>query len=248
MRLLHGLGQHMPQRILKVFAAVLAGTVRKHREDCLHGLVEHGALVFHGALERLKLGNGGSLAHAELDAPVAQEVEHGDALCDADGMIGGELENAVTQANVLGALTGGSQERLRRWAVGVFFEEVVLNHPGVVVACAIGELQLRQRVVIELELAVLLPGPRQLQLVENAELHRLASTQSSRAAGSIAALVCSCICFLSTTARLNVRATRSGWPCLPTAFGVGRLSVGKNEASPRGQLPSLALPDPVRPL
>src|SRR5215471_4250818 len=100
----------MPQRVLKVFTAVLAGAVGKHWEDCLHGLVEHGALVLHGALERLKLCDGGALPHTELDPTVAQKVEHGDALCHADRVIGGELEDAVTQADVLGALTGGGQE------------------------------------------------------------------------------------------------------------------------------------------
>ena len=136
MRLLHRLGQHVAQRHVEVLAVMLAAAVLEHREDRLHGLVEHLALVLHGAAERLELGDRGALAHAELAAAVAEQVEHGDALGDAGGMVGGELEDAVAEADVLGALAGGGEERFRRRAVRVFLEEVVLDHPGVVVAAA----------------------------------------------------------------------------------------------------------------
>jgi hypothetical protein len=58
---------------------------------------------------------------------------------------------------------------LRR--VGVFFEEMVLHVPGVVVAEPVGELDLVQGVLVELPLIIQPPGTRQLQLVEDAELH-----------------------------------------------------------------------------
>ena len=168
-----GLGKHVSQRHVEILAVMLAGAVLEHREDGLHGLVEHGALVVHGAAERLELGDGSALAHAELDASVAEQIEHGDALGHTGGVVGGDLEDAVAEADLLCALAGGGEERLGRRAVGVFLEEVVLHHPGVVVAEPVGQLHLRQRVLIELELAVLLPRPRQLQLVEDAELHRV---------------------------------------------------------------------------
>src|SRR6202012_5004253 len=47
----------------------------------------------------------------------------------------------------------------------------MLHHPGVVVATAVGGLQLRQRILVEPELVTLHPGARQLQLIENAEFH-----------------------------------------------------------------------------
>ena len=59
---------------VEILAVVLAGAVLEHREDRLHGLVEHRALVLHGAAERLELGDGGALAHAELAAPVAEQM------------------------------------------------------------------------------------------------------------------------------------------------------------------------------
>ena len=118
-----------------------------------------------------QLGDRGALAHAELDAAVAEQIEHRDALGDAGGMIGGELEDAVAEPDVLGALAGGGEKRFRRRRVRIFLEEMMLHHPGVVVAAAVGEFELGQRVLIELQFAAGLPRPRQLQLVEDAEFH-----------------------------------------------------------------------------
>ena len=49
----------------------------------------------------------------------------------------------------------------------------MLDHPGVVVAELVGELELAQRILEELVFAVCSPGAGQLQFVENAELHDL---------------------------------------------------------------------------
>src|SRR5687768_15814825 len=54
----------------------------------------------------------------------------------------------------------------------VLLEKVMLDLPRVVVAELIRQLELRQRVVIQPPLTVRVPRTRQLQLVEDAELHR----------------------------------------------------------------------------
>ena len=126
------------------------------------------------------------LAHAELAAAVAQEVEHGDALGDARGMVGGELQDAVTQPDVLRALAGGAEEGLRRGTVRVLLEEVVLHHPGVVVAEPVGELHLGQGILIELVVAAGLPRPRQLQLIEDAKFHAYPPSSKSQFPATIA--------------------------------------------------------------
>ena len=77
----------------------------------------------------------------------------------------------MAEADAPRPLGGGAEEDLRRRAVRVLLQEVVLDHPRVVVAEPIGQLDLRQRVLVELVLAPLTPGPRQLLLVEDAELH-----------------------------------------------------------------------------
>ena len=64
-----------------------------------------------------------------------------------------------------------ARKRLGRRRMRVFLQEMVLDQPGMVVAQPVGELELGERVLVELVLAALLPGPRQLQLVENAEFH-----------------------------------------------------------------------------
>src|SRR5439155_3677830 len=134
-------------------------------------LLEHLALGLHVTAERRQFGDGGALTHAELDAAIAQEIEHRDALGDARGMIGGELEDAVAEPDVFGALAGGGEEGFRRRRMRIFLEEMMLHHPGIVIAEAIGGLELRQRVLIEPVLVAGLPRAWQLQLIEDAEFH-----------------------------------------------------------------------------
>jgi hypothetical protein len=55
--------------------------------------------------------------------------------------------------------------------VGIFLEEMMLHHPGIVVAESVGGFELRQGIVIKPELIAVPPRPRQLQLIEDAELH-----------------------------------------------------------------------------
>ena len=150
---------------------MLTAALFEHREDGPDRFLEHFLFGFHVAAERRQLGDRSTLAHSELDAAAAQEIEDRDALGYARGMIGGELENAVAKPDVLGALAGGGEERFRRWRMRIFFQEMMLHDPGVVVAEPVGGLELRQRVLVELELVTLLPRARQLQLVKDAEFH-----------------------------------------------------------------------------
>src|SRR5260221_14405053 len=86
-------------------------------------------------------------------------------------MIGGELENAVAEPDVFGALAGGGEKRFRRRRMRIFLEKMMLHHPGVVVAATVGGLELRQRVLVKLEFAARFPRARQLQLIKDAEFH-----------------------------------------------------------------------------
>src|ERR1043166_5947497 len=170
-RLLQGLRHHVAQREMEVAAVVFAAAVLEHLQHRRDRVLPHVALVADGAAERLELGDAGALAHAELDAAVAQEIERGDALGDARRMAGGELDDAVAEPDAPGALAGGTEEHLGRGRVGIFLEEMMLDNPGVVVAVGVGEFELGERVLIELEFAVRPPRPRQLQLVEDSEFH-----------------------------------------------------------------------------
>ena len=92
-------------------------------------------------------------------AAVGDEVEHGEALGRARGMVvvGDHLADAVAEPDALGARGGGGEEHLGRRAVRVLLEEVVLDRPGVVEPEPVGELDLVQRVLHQLALVAGVP-------------------------------------------------------------------------------------------
>src|SRR6202165_5992435 len=100
-------------------------------------------------------------------------------------MIGGELENAVAEPDVFGALAGGGEKRFRRGRMGIFLEKMMLHHPGVVVTKPVGGFQLRQRVLVELQFVAGFPWTRQLQLIKDAEFHYVSPVTGSYFAQSI---------------------------------------------------------------
>ena len=171
MRLLHRFRHHVAQGNVEILAVMLGADFREHRKDRLHRFLEHLALGLHVAAERRQFGNRRAFAHAELAAAVAQEIEHRDPFGDTRGMIGGELENAVAEPDLLRALAGCGEKRFRRGRVRIFLEEMMFHHPGVVIAEPVGGLELGQRVLVEPELVALFPWARQLQLVKDAEFH-----------------------------------------------------------------------------
>src|SRR3954447_13526904 len=119
----------------------------------------------------MQLGDRRTFADAELDATVADQVEGRDPLGHSGGMVRRQLHDAVTEADVLGALAGRREEDLGSGRVRVLLEEVVLDLPRVVVAKLVGQLDLVERVLHELVFAARAPRLRELQLIENAELH-----------------------------------------------------------------------------
>src|SRR3981189_1923411 len=114
MRLLHRLRNDVTQGNIKILAVMLAAAVLEHREDGADGFFEYFLLGFHVAAERRQLGDRGAFAHAELDTAVAEEIEHRDTLGDPCRMIGRELENAVAEPDILGALRGRGEKRFPR--------------------------------------------------------------------------------------------------------------------------------------
>ena len=164
---------------------MLAADLPEHREDGADGFLEHFLLGFHVAAERRQFGDRRAFAHAEFAAAVAQEIEHRDPLGDARGMIGGELENAMAEPDLFGALAGGGEKGFRRGRMRIFFQEMMLHHPGMVVAEPVGGLELRQRVLVELEFVAGFPRSRQLQLIKDAEFHDVSPATAFVVAGSV---------------------------------------------------------------
>ena len=131
------------------------------------------AFGVHVDAEAAQLGLGRRLARAEIDPAARDQVQHGDALGGASRVVvvGGGLDDAVAQADALGALAGRCEEHLGSRRVRVLLEEVVLDLPHVVEPDLVGQLDLVERVLDELLLTGVGPRAGQLVLVEQAELH-----------------------------------------------------------------------------
>src|ERR1019366_5906049 len=170
-----------------------------------------------------QFGDRGAFAHPEFAAAVAKQIEHGDALGDARGVVGGELEDAVAEPDVFGALAGGGEEGFRRRRMRIFLQKMMFHYPGMVIAAAVGGLQLRQRILVELEFGAFLPRARQLQLIKDAELHDV-----SPAIGSLFSVEC-----IRSRARVQRSAIpRYGRPLVPAARMVSFAVVESRSHSP----------------
>jgi hypothetical protein len=76
--------------------------------------------------------------HPKLDAAVAQQIQCRHAFGHPGGVVGGELDDAMPQTDLPGALAGGAQKDFRRGAVRIFFQKVVLDFPGIIHPQSIG--------------------------------------------------------------------------------------------------------------
>ena len=126
-----------------------------------------------GDVEAVQFQAGGTLADAEVDPTVRDQVERGDPLGGAGGMVvvRDHLADAVAEPDPLRAGRGSGEEDLGRRGVRVLVEEVVLDLPRVVEPEPVGEFHLIERVAQEFVLVVGSPGLRELMFVEDAELH-----------------------------------------------------------------------------
>ena len=136
-------------------------------------LLPHGALVRRVDQKTAELGLRRRLAGAEVDAAVREQIEGRETLGHPGRMVEGRrhLDDAVPEANALGALRDRGEEHLRRARVAVLLEEVVLDLPDVVDPEPVGERALLERLLEHAVLGVGVPGARELVLVEDPELH-----------------------------------------------------------------------------
>jgi hypothetical protein len=156
---------------VEVLAVPLPRALRERGHQRPHRFLPHLTLVAHAPVERMQLDRTLALAEPQLHAATGEQVERGHALGHADGVIGGQLDDPVPEADATRALAGGTQEHFGGRAVRVLLQEVVLDGPRVIEAELIGQLDLGQRVLQHLVLALLTPRPGNLHLVENSELH-----------------------------------------------------------------------------
>src|SRR5262249_13650768 len=112
MRLLEWLGDHVARREVEEAAVVLDGLLGEALHHHLHRFLPHLPLVAPPPAEGMELDGPLPFAQAKLHSPARDEVEGRNALRHADGMVGGELDDAVAQADARGALARRSEEYL----------------------------------------------------------------------------------------------------------------------------------------
>src|SRR5207244_2599553 len=110
----------------------------------------------------------------DVEPAVGEDVERGGALGDADRVVEAirQEHDAVPDADLPCPLRDGREEDLGRGGVGELREEVVLDRPHGVEAEPVGERDLLERLVVAAVLAARVVRLRDLELVEQVELHR----------------------------------------------------------------------------
>ena len=147
--------------------------VGEHLDDGVQRLVP---LLFLGLdvdAEAAELARARALAGAELRPAVREEVEPRDPLGHPERAVDlvGQRDDPVAEADVGRALGSRREEHLRRAAVRVLLEEVMLGGPRRVEPEPVGELDLLERLVVLAVLGLVVPGTRHLQQEEQPELH-----------------------------------------------------------------------------
>jgi hypothetical protein len=168
------LGHHVARRHFHELALVTGeGIFHQHADGHAHAFQLHVLFLGLRDVESAQLGFRCARAGAKLDAAVAQQIERGNALGDARRVINirRRLHDAVSDANVLGALAHRGEKHFGRRGVRVFFQEVMLGGPDIVVSALIGQDGLFQRVLEQRMLGIADPGPGELMFVKTAKFH-----------------------------------------------------------------------------
>ena len=113
-RLLPRLGLHPALGHLPILTLELVLVVGPATHDVAEGLLPHLASFGGVDAEALELGPGGRAAHAHVDPPVREKIEHGHRFRRAYRMVVGlgHQADAVSQPDVLGPGRNGAVEHL----------------------------------------------------------------------------------------------------------------------------------------
>src|ERR1041384_3531717 len=114
MRFLFRFWQHVSSRKVEPLPVKLPRGLGKHRNETLHRLFPYFALVTECAIEGMQFSRAPTFANAHLDPTARHQIKSRDTLGDTSRMVSRELNDAVPQANVFGALADGGQKYLRR--------------------------------------------------------------------------------------------------------------------------------------
>jgi len=127
MRFLHRLRHDVAQRHVEILAVMLAAAILEHRDDRPDRLLPDRPLFVERDAEGLQFSDAGALPGAELDPPVRNQIERGDPLGAARRVGRRQLHDAVTQADLFGALARRPKKHLGRRRMRILFEEMMLD-------------------------------------------------------------------------------------------------------------------------
>ena len=118
----------------------------------LPGFAEAVAGGLHADPEGVVFRLRGAAAHADMQVPVAQRLQHRHVLGEAHRVVPGQHHDRGAEAE---AGTGGGDMGQEQQRVGlrVVVAEMVLDHPGGVVAQAVQQLGIGDRLAVELAVA-----------------------------------------------------------------------------------------------
>ena len=173
MRLLVRLRQHRALRHREVRALVAETLLRPHLRQHAHVFVPRRLRGIGIRTEAAEFGPRRAAAGADFEPSARHDVEHRAAFGDADHRI--DLRHAhvdaVTDADALRLRGDRGQEDLRRRAMRILFEEVMLDRPAIIEAQLVREDRLLDAVVVDALFGVAMPRPRHADFIEDAELH-----------------------------------------------------------------------------
>ena len=173
-RLLERLGDDVACGHLEAGTLPAEVVVGPHLRDHPTELVPRLLRVVGIGAEPAELGPRARPGCAQLQAAVRDDVERGRALGNPDRVVhlGHAHHCTVAHPDALRLRRDGREEHLRRRAVRVLLQEVMLHRPDVVEPQLVGYPALFERVVVRQPLIRPAERPRHRQLVEDPELHR----------------------------------------------------------------------------
>ena len=152
--LLHRPGKHREVPHAKVLPLIRQPLARPGLADDLQGLHKSFPSFFGGDIIRREHTRGRASAHSQLQAAAAEDVHRGGLLGDFQRVVQGQERDGRAQANALGALGRRRQHGQRGGEPGDIGEKVDLGQPRGIKAQIVPELDLREDVVVALNLGL----------------------------------------------------------------------------------------------
>ena len=173
-RALNRPGHHLAGRQVEMRALEAGETLLlEHLHHRLQRLApDHAAVLCVGVeAEPLHHVGGGPAPRAELAAPVAEDVEGGDALRHHERIVAGHQDHREAEPDLARALGQRGQEHLGAGGMADLGKEMLLGEPEIREAGVLGRGHVIEVLPVDCPLALRGPGLRDLELTHESEFH-----------------------------------------------------------------------------